>query len=172
MKYITRKYVEYGIPPEDVPMIQIAAAFHDIGKLALPDAIINKPESQLSESERHIMQEHTLRGCLFVKCLQNDTNAKLVGYCCDICMYHHERSTGQGYPRGYREADIPIVAQAVGLAVAYDALSRDGAKRTTFTHERAVNAIKMGKRGAFSTKILSAFENVQSEFYTISNEIR
>lgn len=110
LKYIAKQYPEFGVNPQDISMIADAAAFHDIGKLALPDYLLRKDEDKMSEAELKMMQDHTTLGCTLLKCFQNDKNVEFIDNCCNIAMFHHERSTGQGYPRGLKHADIPIAA--------------------------------------------------------------
>lgn len=172
LKYLAKQHPEYNIQMDKIPVIAEAAAFHDIGKLALPDSLLRKSEDEMTEDELSMMKEHTTRGCTILRCFQNDKNVEFIDYCCNICMFHHERATGQGYPRNLKGDDIPIEAQVVGIATAYDNLSRKDNNRASLAHEKAINDIKAGECGAFSTPILNALSNVSAEFYNIYKGIR
>ncbi len=172
LKYLAKQHPEYNIPMDKIPMIAEAAAFHDIGKLALPDSLLAKSEDEMTEEEFKMMKEHTTRGCTMLRCFQNDKNVEFIDYCCNICMFHHERATGQGYPRNLKGDDIPIEAQIVGIATEYERLTRTNPDRPSMAHEKAINIIKAGECGAFSTTILNALTNVSAEFYNIYKEIR
>ena len=81
-------------------------------------------------------------------------NKKLVHYAYNICLYHHERYDGHGYPKGLKSDDIPLEAQVVGLADAYDALISERPYKRKINHGEAVRMIVNGECGSFSPKVI------------------
>ena len=113
---------EYGLTEEIVSIISSAASLHDVGKIAIPDSILMKTE-KLTAEEWEVMKTHSVMGCHILNSLADMGNAEYLRYAHNICHYHHERWDGLGYPEGLSGEDIPICAQVVGLADAYDALT-------------------------------------------------
>ena len=97
---------------------------HDIGKIAIPDQILNKP-GKLTEHEYEIMKTHTTKGCEMLESLDRMGDREYLMYAYNICRYHHERWDGRGYPDGLKGDAIPVCAQVVGIADCYDALTSD-----------------------------------------------
>lgn len=83
--------------------------------------------------------------------------SKLVQYAYNICLYHHERYDGQGYPKGLIGDEIPLCAQVVGLADAYDALISERPYKRKINHGEAVRMIVNGECGSFSPKVILSF---------------
>lgn len=164
-------YPEFGLTDESIRLMSSAAALHDIGKAAIPDHILQKP-GKLTSEERKIMQSHPQIGCDILSCLKTSINKNYLRYAKDICLYHHERYDGKGYPFGLSGDDIPIWAQAAGLSDVYDALTGSRAYKAPIAHKDAVNMILDGKCGAFSPVILECFRMVAETFREISQELK
>ena len=163
---------EYGITREQADMIYYASSVHDIGKIAIPDAIMLKP-GRLTPEEFAVMKTHTLRGAELLGMLDDISDNNLYfKYCQEICYCHHERWDGNGYPDGLRGDEIPISAQIVAIADCYDALTSHRPYKSALNHEEAVELIMTGACGAFSEKILKCFESVLNEFAKIENELK
>ena len=113
---------QYSLAPEDVDLICTASGLHDIGKLLVPEDILQKP-GKLTDEEFAIIKTHTKLGAQILSELPMHRNEKLVKYAIEICRWHHERWNGEGYPDGLSGDHIPIAAQVVSLADAYDALT-------------------------------------------------
>jgi len=154
---------EYKLTDEKINIISSAAALHDVGKIVIPDAILNKP-GKLTPEERLIMQDHTVRGCDVLQRLGNTADQEYLRYAYNICRYHHERWDGGGYPDGLRGEDIPICAQAVGLADVYDALTTKRIYKDAYPIRTAVNMILNGECGTFSPRVLECFKHVTKQF--------
>ena len=163
---------EYGITREQADLIYYASSVHDIGKIAIPDAIMLKP-GKLTTDEFEIMKTHTIRGAELLGMLDDISDNNLYfKYCQDICYCHHERWDGKGYPNGLKGDEIPISAQIVSIADCYDALTSHRPYKSALSHEEAVELILTGACGAFSDKILKCFECVLPEFAKIENELK
>ena len=134
----------------------------------IPDIVLLKP-GKLDNYEWKVMKNHTLKGCDILddtKHLWADEYYKL-SY--EICRYHHERYDGSGYPDGLKGDEIPISAQIVAVADAYDALLSERPYKKPFTHDEACKMILDGECGAFSPKIMKCFESVKDELLNAVN---
>ena len=149
---VAKSCPEYGLTERDIRGISSAASLHDIGKIAIPDAILNKNQP-LSPQEFEVMKTHTLSGSRMLENLSGAADRDYLRYAYNICRYHHERWDGRGYPEGLRGDQIPICAQVVGLADAFDALTSDRSYKAAYPYERAVNMILAGECGAFSPRL-------------------
>jgi len=135
---IARQMVANGsahFPESFFENLYIAGLLHDIGKIAVPEAVLNKP-SRLTDEERKIIEQHTLRGDEIVKPLT------LPQECHDGILYHHERWDGKGYPEGLKGEDIPISATVIAVADAYDAMTSDRPYRKGMDKTIAMEEIK------------------------------
>lgn len=144
---------KYDLTEMDIALISSVSAIHDIGKITVPDEILNKP-GKLNAEEWEIIKAHTVNGDSFLREIPIDQNDKLMVFAHEICRWHHERWDGGGYPDGLKENDIPISAQVVGLADVYDALTSDRCYKKAFSHEKAIAMIVGGECGAFNPLLL------------------
>ena len=127
---------KYDITGEDRSNIVAASMLHDIGKLAIPDNVLNKPQGLTSE-EFEIMKTHTVKGADMLAGLDAcDEYPRFFRTACEICRWHHERWDGGGYPDGLKGEQIPISAQVVSLADTYDALVSERVYKSALPHER------------------------------------
>lgn len=156
-------YPEYGLTVNSIDIIVSASALHDIGKIAIPDAILLKPGG-LTTDEYEYMKTHTVRGSDFLNTIENVWDDDYGKACYEICRYHHERYDGRGYPEGLKGDEIPISAQIVSLADVYDALVNERVYRGAFTKEEAYRMIVAGECGVFSPKLLDCFAKVRGDF--------
>jgi len=164
---VVRSCPEYRLDETIIPVIASAAALHDIGKIAIPDAILMKP-GPLTQQEREIMKTHALTGCRILESLGNVGEPRYLRYAHNICHYHHERWDGSGYPEGLSGDQIPICAQVVGLADAYDALTSKRVYKEAYSFSRAVNMILKGECGAFSPQLLECFKHVTDAYESLA----
>jgi len=157
LKELGRQNAEYKMSDKTIEDISMAAALHDIGKIAIPDYILNKP-GRLTAEEFAIMKEHTLYGCEILESIDSlKQNKEQYRYHYNICRWHHEKWDGSGYPDGLIGKEIPIYAQIVSLADCYDALTSVRCYKGAFTHEESVQMIEKGECGAFSPDLLQCF---------------
>ena len=146
---------------EERSTIALASALHDIGKMSIDDAILNKP-GRLTPEEFEIMKTHTTIGADMLHELgrHHACNA-LMEYAYQIARWHHERWDGKGYPDGLKGDDIPIAAQVVSVADVYDALTSVRVYKDAIPHEEAIQMILDGKCGTFNPLLLDCLLEVQ-----------
>ncbi|MCD2493113.1 diguanylate cyclase [Lacrimispora sp. NSJ-141] len=166
---VARSYQEYGLDERRIEIISRAASMHDVGKIAIPDSVLNKP-GRLTPEEFEVMKTHSLKGCDILAGLDRMNDKEYLQYAYNICRYHHERWDGNGYPDGLRGDRIPICAQVVGLADAYDALTTERVYKEVYSQEKAYNMILNGECGAFSPKLLECFKNVRDSFAELARD--
>ena len=121
---VQQKNSRYSLSPMDISIISTASALHDIGKMAIDEAILNKP-GRLTDEEFKIMKSHTTAGAKMLDDMVIYQNEPLVRVAHDIARWHHERYDGRGYPDGLEGDAIPISAQVVAVADVYDALTSE-----------------------------------------------
>ena len=169
LEQIAKSCPEYGLDDRVIGIISSASALHDIGKIAIPDAILTKP-GPLTQEEREIMKTHAATGCEILESLRDMGNQEYLRYAYNICRYHHERWDGKGYPDGLKGEAIPICAQVVGLADVYDALTSKRVYKQAYSFDTAVNMILNGECGVFSPKLLECFKRVVDQYAALAQE--
>lgn len=156
MTQVSKMFPEYAMSGEEIDKIATSAILHDVGKISIPDQILNKP-GRLTDEEFDVMRQHTVRGCEILKSIPHILEKGLYHYSYDICRHHHERWDGRGYPDHLNGDDISIWAQVVSVVDVYDALTSERVYKKAFSHEKAVQMIVNGECGAFNPKVLEAF---------------
>ena len=151
-----------GMTEEQIEQIALAAILHDVGKIAVPDAILNKP-GRLTAEEFEVMKTHTVRGAELLGRIPQLRESGAYQYACDIARHHHERWDGRGYPDGLRGEEISLWAQVVSLADVYDALSCKRVYKDAFPRERVVQMIREGECGVFNPRLLECFFAAEDE---------
>ena len=149
----------YALTEEEVARIALASTLHDIGKIAIPSEILNKP-GRLKPEEFSVVKDHAIIGANMLRELSFSMDVPLVKAGYEICRWHHERWDGSGYPDGLRGDECPISAQAVALADVYDALTTDRVYKKAVPHGEAVELILSGRTGAFNPLLLESLKNV------------
>lgn len=157
MSKVSDMYSEYYLPKQKIDNVVQASILHDVGKISIPDHILNKP-GRLTSEEFEIMKQHTTKGCELLQKISDVMRGEIYSYSYSICRSHHERWDGNGYPDGLKGDEIPIWAQVVAVADVYDALTAERVYKNAFSHEKAVKMIFEGECGAFNPKVLKAFE--------------
>lgn len=152
-----------GLTPQTIETICIASVLHDIGELLIPEAILHKEPKELTDEERLIWQQHTVKGCQIIEPLKNIENKDYIRYCYNICRHHHEKWDGSGFPDKLVGDDIPICAQAVGLAHYYDRL----VVTKGYSHEQAKERIQSRLFRSFSPVLTETFHLVADRFKAI-----
>ena len=151
-----RAYEGCAFSDEEIGRIADASILHDVGKIAIPDSILNKP-GKLTPDEYEVIKTHTTKGCEMLEQIPRYHNNELYRYAYDICRHHHERWDGSGYPDGLAGGAIPIWAQVVALADVWDALTNERVYKARFSREKAREMILDGACGAFNPELLKAF---------------
>ncbi|SFA75823.1 putative two-component system response regulator [Acetitomaculum ruminis DSM 5522] len=168
LRHLMEEFPEYGIDNEIAAAIVKASVLHDIGKIAIPDAILLKP-GKLTGEEYEIMQTHTIKGCEILKRIRTLFDDFLYEYIYEICRYHHEKWDGNGYPDKLSGEAIPISAQLVSIADCYDALRSKRVYKIEIEHELAIDMIKDGACGEFSDKMKKLLDLSEQEFFLASS---
>jgi putative two-component system response regulator len=132
----------------DIALITTASSLHDIGKIRIPEEILNKP-GRLTDEEFKIMKTHSELGAAIIKDMDFPQDHPLVHTAWEICRWHHERWDGKGYPDGLKGEEIPISAQVVSIVDVYDALTSERCYKKAFDHDTAIQMILDGQCGQF-----------------------
>jgi diguanylate cyclase (GGDEF)-like protein/putative nucleotidyltransferase with HDIG domain len=141
--------VRVGLDTEHVELIRLAGRLHDLGKLAIPEEILQKP-SELTDSERLVLERHPQIGFRMLDSLGVEPVA-------DVVLHHHERWDGAGYPDGLRGDAIPLGARIVFVADAYHAMTTDRVYRRKLSPEVALGELRRCAGSQFDPEIVSAF---------------
>ena len=169
LEHLMRKTDRYHITSSDRATIAAASTLHDLGKLSIPDNILNKP-GQLTPEEFEIMKTHTTIGADMLEGMVQYRDSALVRAARDICRWHHERYDGSGYPDGLKGEEIPISAQVVSLVDVYDALTSDRVYKKAFPHEKAMHMILNGECGAFNPLLIDCLIDLQDRIVAEKDE--
>ena len=160
LERLCQKTDVYGLSGMDRYLITTASALHDIGKVAIDDRILNAHD--LTPEQTAILHTHPILGAQMLENLSQYQDEPLVKFAIQICRWHHERWDGSGYPDGRKGDDIPIAAQVVALADAYDGLTGKRDKREALSQEEAVAELTAGTHGAFNPLLLECLRDVES----------
>lgn len=152
---------QFPLDNEQRSTIAMASALHDIGKMSIDDAILNKP-GRLTSEEFEIMKTHTtLSADMLFELGHQHAGNSLLEYAYQIARWHHERWDGKGYPDGLKGDEIPIAAQVVSVADVYDALTSVRVYKDAIPHQEAIQMILDGKCGQFNPLLLDCLLEVQ-----------
>ena len=154
---------EYGLTKHDVNLITYTSILHDVGKISISDTILLKPD-KLSKSECAVMKTHCEKGCQILEKMEGSWAEDYLNTAMDICLFHHEKWDGKGYPYGLSGDDIPISAQIVSIADIYDALTSERVYKRAYSYDEAYDMITSGQCGAFSEKIMGCFAKCRERF--------
>ena len=141
---------ESEFPDNFFENLYISSLLHDIGKIGVPEAILNK-NGKLTDKEYEVMMQHTIKGVEIVKPLT------LPQECLGGIMSHHERYDGGGYPEGLKKQEIPIFASIIAVADAFDAMTSDRPYRKGRSQEKAIEEIKNNSGSQFDPKVVNTF---------------
>lgn len=167
---LAQHYMEFGLTETVIDDIVCASALHDVGMIAVPESILSKP-GRLSNEEFEIMKRHTIYGEQVIERISATGGERFFAYCRDICLCHHERWDGNGYPRGIAGDAIPLWAQIVALADVYEALTSERVYKPPFTHDQALEMIRDGDCGAFNPILLSTLDLIKDRVRSAITEL-
>lgn len=162
LRQLARKTDRYPLTEDDIALISTASALHDIGKISIPDSILNKP-GKLTAEEFEIVKTHAAVGASILQNLPMTQDEPLIQVAYQICRWHHERYDGHGYPDGLVGDQIPITAQVVSLADVYDALTGERCYKKAYPHETAVRMIQNGECGVFNPLLIECLLDIQDQ---------
>ena len=160
----------YHLTEADIALITTASSLHDIGKIYIPEEILNKP-GRLTDEEFKIMKTHSKLGADIIQDMHLPQEKPLVHTAWEICRWHHERWDGKGYPDGLKGEEIPISAQVVSIADVYDALTSERCYKKAFDHDTAIKMILDGQCGQFNPILLKCLKELSPRIFKMfSNE--
>ncbi|WEG13454.1 HD-GYP domain-containing protein [Pullulanibacillus sp. KACC 23026] len=146
---------ELGLPDKECNQIKLGAHLHDIGKIGIPEHILNNP-SKLTEEDYEIIKTHPILGYNFIKELKVFEKQGVF----DAILYHHEREDGTGYPEGLTSGEIPQIAKIIAVADSFDAMTSRRIYRKENSFDFAVNEIIKNKGNWYDTQVVNAFERI------------
>jgi putative two-component system response regulator len=129
-----------GISPGQRELLRKGGLLHDIGKIGIPDAILNKPGA-LTPEEYAVIKQHPAQGVTIVEPLVSLQDT------IPLIRWHHERQDGRGYPDGLRGEDIPLLVRILSVADVYDALSSARPYRSAIPHEKCLEMLRQDAQG-------------------------
>ncbi|OHD61895.1 MAG: two-component system response regulator [Spirochaetes bacterium GWF1_49_6] len=148
-----------------------ASPLHDIGKVAIPDAILLK-QGKLTPEEFEVMKTHTSLGSDTLKAVNvTYPNNSFINMGIEISRSHHERWDGKGYPDGLSGGDIPLCARIMAVADVYDALRSKRCYKPPFEHDKSRDIILEGKGAQFDPIVVDAFEEIHMDFREITETL-
>ncbi|WP_432695622.1 HD-GYP domain-containing protein [Marinobacterium sp. YM272] len=159
---------------ETIELLYKTAALHDIGKVAIPDSILQKP-GELTPDEYEIMKQHAYYGYHAMHTAEQLMEQRLGGRAArflkigqQVTLSHHERWDGTGYPEGLRGEEIPVVARLMAVADVYDAISSRRPYKDPMGHDSAVAHIFAGRGSHFDPDVVDAFIDLKDTFASIA----
>ena len=151
-----------------IEQLQTSAPLHDVGKVAIPDAILQKP-GKLTDEEFAEMKTHTSQGHRLLKTAEDDLGGESFLHTADeIAHSHHERWDGKGYPQGLKGEEIPLAARIMSVADVYDALRSKRVYKPAMPHEKAASIILEGRGTQFDPDVVDVFMSIQDEIQDIA----
>jgi response regulator RpfG family c-di-GMP phosphodiesterase len=150
-----------------------SAPLHDIGKIQVSDAILNKP-GRLTDEEFEIMKTHTTAGAEVIAHAMNTVSEENSGYlreAMNLAHYHHEKWNGQGYPCGLKGEEIPLSARIMAVADVFDALVAVRVYKPAMPFEKAVSIIKEGSGEHFDPDVVEAFLNAEEKIRAVTDKL-
>jgi putative two-component system response regulator len=160
----------HALDEQAIELLFRSAPLHDVGKVAVPDAVLNKP-GRLNEEEWRIMRrhpEHGYRVILQAELELGDAEQSFLRYAREIAYGHHEKWDGSGYPQGLSGEAIPLSARLMAVADVYDALISRRVYKGPMSHEQAVGLLLEGRGRHFDPDIIEAFQAVEPTFRAIA----
>lgn len=144
---------EYGFSKDEQENLRRAALLHDIGKIAIPDSILNKP-ARLTNEEYEVMKTHVIRGAEILK------DFTLIDHVVEGAKYHHERFDGLGYPEGLKGKDIPLYGRIIAIADAFDAMTANRVYRKKQNFDFVISELKNGRGTQFDPDLIDIFNKL------------
>ncbi|MCU7834990.1 MAG: HD domain-containing protein [gamma proteobacterium symbiont of Taylorina sp.] len=163
--YLFAKY--YGLPEKECEMLEQASPMHDIGKVAIPDAILNKP-ARFTPEEFEKMKEHAQLGYEMLKY----SNRPLLKMASIVAYEHHEKWNGKGYPNAVSGEDIHLYGRITALADVFDALGSSRVYKPAWEDEKIFNLFREERGEHFDPDLVDIFFEYRDEFLSIRNELK
>lgn len=147
---------------QDCLNLYYIALLHDIGKIGIPDSILNKP-TKLTDEEYRLVRNHTIMGANILHPIT------MVPQICDGARYHHERYDGKGYPYGLKGDEIPYIARIIGIADAYDAITSNRIYEKARVDDYAINELKKGRGTQFDPYLTDVMLEILQDGFELSD---
>jgi putative two-component system response regulator len=147
-----------GLPAVEYNNIALASTMHDLGKIGIPDSILSKP-GKLTEKEMATMKTHPEIGAKIL----SGSKSKLLKVAETICLSHHERWNGTGYPRGLKKEKIPLVGRIACICDVFDALISQRPYKTAWPIEKALDEIRSGSGSFFDPQLVTLFMEMETD---------
>ena len=154
-----------NLPRDRIATIRAAALLHDIGKIGVPDSILNK-QGPLTEAEWEPIKEHPQLGVEILRHVIDLIN------CLPAILHHHEHYNGSGYPFGLQESNIPLEARILAIADAYDAITSLRPYRKRLPTQEALAEIKRCAGSQFDPEFVDAFINIMEPAFSKELEVK
>ncbi|MBH1941595.1 response regulator [Mobilitalea sibirica] len=146
-----------------IDSIELAAPLHDIGKIAIPDAILHK-RTQLDPEEWSCMKAHSETGANMLKEIyKNNEHNEFIKMAIDIAWYHHENWDGTGFPKGLKGTQIPLSARIVAIVDVYDILVSERSYKQAYSHEESMRILNDASGKKFDPDIIDVFNKIQKQ---------
>ncbi len=159
-------FPEKAFSDDVLPYIYEGASLHDIGKISVPDSLLRK-ETALTSDEFDEIKKHTLKGAQIIDRMADICKlGKEKEYLRNICLYHHERYDGKGYPQGLKGNEIPLEAQIVSIVEVYDALTEKN-YHDAIPHEEAMRKIISGECGEFNPDLIKCLQYIEHDLHVL-----
>lgn len=167
-----RGYYTNMIDDEYIKKLYDSAPLHDIGKIKIPDAVLNKP-GKLTKDEFELMKTHTTEGADMLRTSLSDIEDDTwLSTAIDMAGYHHERWDGTGYPNGLCANAIPLCARIMAVSDVFDALMSSRSYKEAFSFEESMKLIRDGAGTQFDPVIVKVFEDSEDEIHSINSRYR
>ncbi len=166
-EYSKLLYILYGAKEDEAELLKMASPMHDIGKIAIPDHILNKP-GKLTINEWAIMQTHAELGYEMLK----KSNRKMLKVASIISLTHHEKYDGSGYPKGLVGEEIPLIGRITALADVFDALGSDRCYKLAWKLDDILIYLKEEKGKHFDSKLVDIFLKNINMFISIRDKYK
>ena len=169
----THPKFSHFLTPQNIELLASLAPLHDIGKVGVPDQVLNKPGA-LTVEELVEMRKHPVHGRDVIVNAEQDVGVRndvILAMAKDIVYTHHEKWDGTGYPQGLRGTEIPIPGRLMALVDVYDAILTRRLYRQPMTHEEALAFIVKGKGTHFDPDVIDAFVKVSEKLHALSADL-
>ncbi|MGB0898977.1 MAG: HD-GYP domain-containing protein, partial [Psychrobium sp.] len=154
-----------GLPEDEVELIKSASPLHDVGKIAIPDAVLNKP-GRLDSEEWEIMKTHALKGYNVL----NGAGLVLLDIAATIALTHHEKWDGSGYPRGLAKDEIHLYGRITAIADVFDALGSDRCYKKAWPLEKILTLFREERGKHFDPRLIDLMMNNLDRFLEIRDK--
>ena len=155
----------------DMDFFLPSSQLHDVGKIAIPDHVLNKP-GKLTDEEFEIMKTHVTVGVEAIeRIIKNTKEHEFLRHTLGIAGAHHEKWDGNGYPMGLKGRNIPLEGRLMAIVDVYDALISERPYKKAFTHEEASKIIEDGSGTHFDPALVEVFRKAKGEFARIAQEV-